>query len=112
MVIVSLIRGAPQKAVVATVLASPSTAVDNLPSPSPSPSESGPVLQLDGDFPREGPGTFIYAAGEGPLLGGAGNLLRFHVAVESNIPEEIEEFTRMVDVVLGDPRSWIAGRQL
>jgi hypothetical protein len=70
------------------------------------------VVQLDGDFPHTGPGTLLYQNTSGPLLGEAGTLRRFKVAVEANIPEEIEEFTRMVDVALGDPRSWIAGRQV
>lgn len=105
MVIVSLVRGVPEKTVMATVV-SPA-ALPSSPEAKPS-----PVLQLDGDFPRTGPGTFLYAQSEGPLLGAAGNLLRFHLAVESNLPEEIDEFTRMVDAVLGDPRSWTAGRQL
>ncbi len=108
MVIVSLVRGTPDKPrkpeKVATIVPSASPSVE--------PAPQTPVLQLDGEFPRTGPGTFLYAQSEGPMLGDAGNLLRFHLAVESNLPDEIDEFTRMVDAVLGDPRSWIASRQL
>jgi hypothetical protein len=108
MVIVSLLRGPPHGAVIAHV----TTASPSEPMAAPSIPAAPPPARLEGDFPREGPGTFVYATTTGLLLGTSGNLRRFKVAVESNVPGEIEEFTRMVDVVLGDPRSWIAGRQL
>jgi len=105
MVIVSLMRGAPHVTPAAHSPAglSPEPA---LPTPQAAPK------QLEGDFPRTGPGTLLYENSAGPMLGTAGNLRRFKVAVESNLEGEIEEFTRMVDAVLGDPRSWIAGRQV
>lgn len=108
MVIVSLIRGTPERPIAAR-------AATPTPTPTPAARPSVPdskLLQLEGDFPRAGPGTFIYDRTMGPLLGTAGNLMRFRVAVESNIAGEIEEFTRMVDVALGDGRSWIADRSL
>jgi hypothetical protein len=106
MVGLSLLRGMPDHHGVARV-ATPAPIVQ---SPSPSPTAQG--SQEQGDFPRSGSGMFLYERTDGPPLGEAGELRRFKVAVESNLPGEIEEFTRMVDVVLGDPRSWIAGRQL
>ncbi|WP_230686750.1 DUF3152 domain-containing protein [Catellatospora vulcania] len=70
------------------------------------------MYQLPGDFPGSGPGTWKYATGQGGVLGRAGGLRRFRVAAETNIAgAELAEFTRMVDLTLGDPRSWIGGGQ-
>ncbi|GIF91135.1 DUF3152 domain-containing protein [Catellatospora chokoriensis] len=78
-------------------------------SPSASPL---PVYQLPGDFPASGPGTWRYATGMGGVLGGSGGLRRFRVAAETNLAgAELAEFTRMVDLTLGDPRSWIGGQR-
>ncbi|GIF79428.1 DUF3152 domain-containing protein [Catellatospora bangladeshensis] len=79
------------------------------PSPSPSPE---PVYQVAGDIPASGPGTWTYATGKGDVLGTAGTTKRFRVAAEKNIAdEELDVFTEMIEQTLGDPRSWIAGRQ-
>ncbi|GIF97685.1 lipoprotein [Catellatospora citrea] len=78
-------------------------------SPSASPL---PVYQLPGDFPASGPGTWQYATGMGGVLGSSGGLRRFRVAAETNIAgAELAEFTRLVDLTLGDPRSWIGGQR-
>jgi hypothetical protein len=103
MVIVSLIRGTPGEIVPAGELA-PAPTHSAVPSPS--------QLRLDDDFARSGPGTFVLDRSAGPVLGSAGTLRRFHIAVEGNITQEIDEFARVVDAVLGDPRSWTASRQL
>jgi Protein of unknown function (DUF3152) len=76
------------------------------PSPSPTPTPS-PVVS----FPVEGLGTFAYAAGGGPLLGMAGTLRRFQVAVEDGMGQSPAGFAATVDGILGDPRSWIAGKR-
>jgi hypothetical protein len=46
---------------------------------------------------------------QGAVLGSAGPLRRFRVAVESNVPVDAAAFAAKVDQVLGDPRSWIGG---
>lgn len=74
---------------------------------------TAPVLQMAGDFAKSGPETFSTEKTSGDVLGTAGNLKRFRIAVESNVADaEIAEFTRMVDLTLGDSRSWIAGKQV
>lgn len=70
------------------------------------------MLQVAGDFPKSGPGTFTIGRSSGPLVGSAGTLKRFRIAVESNVANEIEEFTQIVSQALADQRSWIAGRQV
>lgn len=116
---VDLLRGAPDEADPQPRAATPvATQSAQQPSPSPSaasPSPSAPaepVYQLPGDIPASGPGTWVYAATAGRVLGTAGYIKRFRVAVETNVAaKELAEFTRMVDLTLGDARSWIAGKQ-
>jgi hypothetical protein len=92
-------------------LPSPSAVASGAPKVSGSPSPPAPVLQKPGDIPTEGPGSFVYATETGPLLGTSGSLRRFHVAVESNVSGELDEFAALAEQTLGDPRSWIAGKQ-
>ncbi len=54
---------------------------------------------------------FRYADTTGPVLGTAGVLRRFKVAVEQGRNLSPARFAGAVDRVLGDPRSWIAGEQ-
>lgn len=61
--------------------------------------------------PATGRGTFRYAAGEGSVLGSAGAVRRFHVAVEDGVGQDVA-FAEAVDAILGDPRGWIATKQL
>ncbi|GGK96350.1 DUF3152 domain-containing protein [Mangrovihabitans endophyticus] len=61
------------------------------------------------------PGKFTFAAGRGPVLGFAGTIRRFRVAVEETVAagpagEDVTEFADEVDATLGDRRSWIASR--
>jgi hypothetical protein len=60
-------------------------------------------------YPSSGPGTWKYAAGQGTLMGTAGPVRRFRVAVESNVGTDPGAFAGKVDDALGDRRSWIAG---
>jgi hypothetical protein len=63
--------------------------------------------------PRTATGKFTYVSGYGPLLGTGGTLRRFKVAVESTIGQgNGGDFADEIDRTLGDPRSWIAGRQV
>jgi hypothetical protein len=63
-------------------------------------------------YPSAGTNSFAHAAGLGRPLGTGGVLRRFRVAVENGIGQEPAAFAGAVDRVLGDPRSWIASRQL
>jgi hypothetical protein len=57
-------------------------------------------------------GKFAYATGFGPTLGGAGRVRQYRVAVELPAPAAVlADFAHEVDQTLGDPRSWIAGKQ-
>src|SRR5437667_4629862 len=71
---------------------------------SPAPSRVTPA-----SYPASGPGTWQYADREGPVLGTAGPVRRYRVAVESGVPYPVADFAAKVDTVLGDPRSWTAG---
>jgi hypothetical protein len=56
---------------------------------------------------------FTFAGGYGPVLGSAGTLRRFNVAVEKRDgPGDVGDFADQIDRILGDSRSWIADRQL
>jgi hypothetical protein len=58
-------------------------------------------------------GAFTFVSGYGPVLGTAGTLRRFKVAVETTIGQgDGGDFADEIDRTLGDPRSWIASRQL
>ncbi|MEV6347678.1 DUF3152 domain-containing protein [Actinoplanes sp. NPDC051851] len=58
-------------------------------------------------------GEFRYAKSRGPLLGTAGSLHRFKVAVEETVPDvKPADFADMIDDTLGDQRSWIHGGRL
>jgi len=90
--------------------ASPSATAEESAAPSPSaPASPEPVLALAGDYPRSGPGTWVYDQTQGAVLGRAGTVRRFRVAVETGVPEDVAAFAATVDRVLGDPRGWTAG---
>jgi hypothetical protein len=118
---VDLLRGArdpaPTRQVASTPAAtgSPEATAGPPPSPPAQPSpgaRDAPVYRMDGEFPSSGPGTWAYAKVRGKVLGLAGPIRRFRVAVEKNVAEEeMDEFTRLVDETLGDARSWTGGRQ-
>jgi Protein of unknown function (DUF3152) len=63
--------------------------------------------------PRTASGKFTQVAGYGPLMGTNGPLRRFRVAVESSIGQgNGGDFADEIDSTLGDPRSWITGRDV
>ena len=64
------------------------------------------------NVPQKGAGTFSFADTQGPLLGTAGVVKRFRIAVEDGTAQDPVAFANTVDQVLGDPRSWIASGQL
>ncbi|MFD0823497.1 DUF3152 domain-containing protein, partial [Micromonospora zhanjiangensis] len=71
-----------------------------------------PLFRMPGPVPSAGSGAFDYPAGTGQLLGRAGTLHRYRVAVERGSGENVDQFAAAVDQTLGDPRSWIASGQL
>jgi hypothetical protein len=70
-------------------------------SPTPSPSVQA-----------SGPGTFTVAPGQGAVVGRAGPLQHYRVAVEDGIGVDPAEFASDVETILGDPRGWTAGGDL
>src|SRR5215217_2305502 len=58
-------------------------------------------------YPLRGSRQFAYAAGVSPIVGNAGRLLRFQVAVERDITGISPiDFSAVAVATLGDPRSW------
>jgi uncharacterized protein DUF3152 len=76
---------------------------------SPSPTATRPSPTAPPTWPATGPETFDYASGPGPVMGTAGTLYHFRVAVERTLPVAVDDFAAKIDSVLSDPRSWIAG---
>ncbi|MGX6602913.1 DUF3152 domain-containing protein [Micromonosporaceae bacterium Da 78-11] len=58
-----------------------------------------------------GSGKFVHVGGYGPVLGKAGPIRRFKVAVERPA-RAATDFADQVNLALGDRRSWIGGRRL
>ena len=70
------------------------------------------LLRLPGAVPAHGSGAFAYATPRGPVLGTAGPVRRFRVAVERGSNEDVAAFAAQVTATLGDRRSWIGGGQV
>ncbi|WP_433313342.1 DUF3152 domain-containing protein [Micromonospora sp. CA-269861] len=85
------------------------------PEPSPSdavPSSPPPVLRMPGAVPSAGTGRFGYDARSGPVLGRAGEVRRYRVAVESGSAEDAAEFADAVQAALAGPGSWVDSGRL
>jgi hypothetical protein len=54
-------------------------------------------------------GTWKFAAGQGGLMGTAGPVRRFRVAVENNVNIKAADFAAKAEGTLGDRQSWVAG---
>ncbi|QGN46747.1 DUF3152 domain-containing protein [Micromonospora sp. WMMD558] len=86
--------------------------------PSPAPTTvaaeptARPVFQIPGPVPSAGQGTFGYDDRTGPLLGEAGTLRRYRVAVENGAQEDVAEFAATVGEALAGPGSWVDGGRL
>jgi hypothetical protein len=63
-------------------------------------------------FPVTGSGAFEYAPGGSPVLGRAGRLRRFRVAVERRTGQSAARFAAAVDETFADPRGWTASGRL
>jgi hypothetical protein len=93
--------------------------------PAPKPSVAAPIEHAAPPAPRSHPttsaaprpeagtsGQFAYVNGFGPVLGRAGPIHRFRIAVEKPSPAQAgADFAHQVDRTLGDGRSWIASGQ-
>ncbi|MDT0531187.1 DUF3152 domain-containing protein [Micromonospora sp. DSM 115977] len=80
------------------------------PAATPSAAEPPPaVLRLPGPVPSAGRGSFGYDDRVGPVLGDAGTLRRYRVAVESGAGEDAGEFAAAVERALAGPGSWVDG---
>ncbi|MGC4762448.1 DUF3152 domain-containing protein [Micromonospora sp. DT46] len=80
------------------------------PAAAPSAVEPPPaVLRLPGPVPSAGRGSFGYDDRVGPVLGDAGTLRRYRVAVESGAGEDAGEFAAAVERALAGPGSWVDG---
>ncbi len=90
---------------------------DPPPTKSTSPSTAPSVVSVPtpSDMPTTGPNTFAYATTTSAVLGTAGTIKTFNVAVESNItgtgPAAADFASDVVDI-LGGTQSWIAGGQI
>ncbi len=108
------VRASPKPSATPVPAASPSPSPSPAPalvvaSPSPSPS---PVPTPGTVVPAKGTGRFTIAPGRGPVLGRAGPLRTFHVAVEHGSGADAAAFAQVVESTLGDSRSWIGGRTI
>ncbi|NES12545.1 MULTISPECIES: DUF3152 domain-containing protein [Micromonospora] len=79
------------------------------PSPSPEPTTPAPVLALPGPVPTQGRGSFAYDSRPGPVLGRAGAVRRFRVAVENGSGQDVHAFGDAVQRALAGPGSWVDG---
>ena len=77
-------------------------------SPSPSPSASPTPEVVDRG---NGEWTYAKAPKHSETFGSDGTTLRFNVAVEGDIEQDIDDFNEMVVDTLADERGWIAGKQ-
>lgn len=76
-------------------------------SPIPAPATSAPSAPVA--VPSKGTGKMLYAPDRGPVLGRAGPLRTFHVAVERGIGQDPATFAAAVEATLGDRHSWTGG---
>ena len=67
---------------------------------------------IDARSPTRPTGSYLVAAGESAVFGQGDRLVTFSVEVEEGLPVDLECFARVVELTLGDPRSWIAGGEL
>ncbi|SCL13679.1 Protein of unknown function [Micromonospora rhizosphaerae] len=92
----------------ATLTPSPTPTV----APTPVPTRPQPVLALPGPVPSAGRGSFAYDNRQGEVLGRAGVLRRFRVAVENGSGEDVYAFGDAVQRALAGPGSWVDSGRL
>lgn len=94
-----------------TLAAEPAPSPSGTTTPTPTPTPS-PTPYVPPSYAMNGPGTYVFATGDSAVFGTGGTLKKYRVAVETGVPVSPEEFARMVDATLSDPRSWIAGNNV
>jgi hypothetical protein len=102
-------------ATMATVL--PGLVPTDTPGPSPTPAATPTPTPIatptaPPSYATNGPGTYVYAGGASAVVGTAGSLRTYRVAIETGTPVPAADFAAIVDRTLGDPRSWIAGNNV
>ncbi|MDM4720906.1 DUF3152 domain-containing protein [Micromonospora sp. WMMA1363] len=111
-------RGADVGAEVVTAASPSSSPVATGAAPSPSRStvaaspSAPPVYQAPGPVPSVGRGTFGYDDRSGPLLGEAGAMRRYRVAVENGAGEDPAEVAAVVTTALAGPGGWVDSGRL
>jgi len=93
---------------VAAAIAGASGSAPASPSASTTASPSTLAAPVPANVPDKGAGTFAFADGTGPVLGKAGNLRRYRVAVENGASLNAGTFASAVDAILGGPDGWTA----
>jgi hypothetical protein len=108
----------PQETVTPSPGVEPSASPSPSPTPAPSPSPTKPTVNRPAPLPSKDPSPsqtpsrWQWAPSAGPVLGTAGPLRRFQIAVERGLPVSVADLTSVVDGTLGDSRSWIAGNDV
>ena len=97
---------------VATAAGAQASAPPTLDSEGGAPPSAAPTGPLTYTGPVTGPGTFSFAGTKSPVLGTAGTLHRFRVAVEKGTGQHADTFAAAAVRTLGDKRSWIAGHNV
>ncbi|MEV6691729.1 DUF3152 domain-containing protein [Micromonospora sp. NPDC051196] len=97
---------------VVTPSSEPSLATRSPEPPAARPSPEAPMLQQPGRVPSAGRGRFDYDERTGPVLGKAGGIQRYRVAVESGAGVEPGEFGLAVQEALTGPGSWVDSGRL
>ncbi|MEV0807432.1 DUF3152 domain-containing protein [Micromonospora sp. NPDC050200] len=92
--------------------ATPATPSPSPVTPSPSATSPTPVLQLAGPVPSAGRGSFGYDDRPGPVLGRAGPVQHFRVAVETGSGEDVHAFSDEAQAALAGPGSWVDSGRL
>ncbi|WP_412544136.1 DUF3152 domain-containing protein [Longispora sp. K20-0274] len=57
-------------------------------------------------YPADGPGTYTTIGDTGPIRGHAGTLLRYHIAIETNLTTDPTALATLIDNTYNDPRGW------
>ncbi|GIJ26296.1 lipoprotein [Micromonospora qiuiae] len=93
-------------------LVTPSPVASSSVPPSASPSPEPPVLRLPGPVPSAGRGSFEIDDRTGPVLGTAGRVRGYRVAVEVGSGVDPAEFALAVQEALTGPGSWVDSGRL
>ena len=94
----------------------PASSEPSIAPPIVSPGRGAPAIVSPGgapaaiSFPVSGTGSFDVIAGQGPVLGRAGTLMRFQIAIENGIGNlDRDEMVHFVEMTYGDDRGWTSG---